>query len=175
MDKKLFAIGFLIGFIGCILFGRCGTQKENTYTDTTKVRVEVYDTIAYYETKCKDSVVVKYETRVLPVKKDTTAVDGDSTMYASGGSDSVAVEIPITQKMYETEDYRAYVSGYEPNLDSIFVRSKTITETISYIKPPDKKFWKDRVGFGLTAGAGYGIIHKQADIYVGGAVYIRIW
>ncbi len=190
MDKKLFIIGFLIGIIAVFLtLGYYHVSNKNVYTDTTRVRVEVYDTIAYYVPECRDSVVVKYETRVLPVKKDTTAVDGDSTMYASVGSnsvdgdstmyasvesDSVDVEIPITQKVYESEDYKAYVSGFEPKLDSIFVRSKTITNTISYTKPPDKKFWKDRIGFGITAGVGYGLIHKQADVYIGGGVIIML-
>ena len=176
MDKKLFIIGFLIGIIAVFLtLGYYHVSNKNVYTDTTRVRVEVYDTIAYCVPVCRDSVVVKYETRVMPVKKDSTFVDGDSTMYASVGSDSAAVEIPITQKVYESEDYKAYVSGFEPKLDSIFVRSKTITETISYTKPPDKKFWKDRIGFGITAGVGYGLIHKQADVYIGGGVIIRLW
>ena len=76
-------------------------------------------------------------------------------------SDSAAVEIPITQKRYDGEDYRAYVSGYEPNLDSIFVFPKTTVIHERSYKPPNK--WH----IGITGGYGYGFKSKQAEPYIG--------
>lgn len=43
----------------------------------------------------------------------------------------VAVEIPITQKEYEGAEYHAWVSGYEPSLDSIFVFPRRDVVTIA--------------------------------------------
>lgn len=155
-----------------------GSSWNNPSTNTPDtLRVTVVDTITYYQPVPRDSVVVRYVTRVLPASsenKDTCSGENYAQIPPENMRDSVAVEIPITQKKYETQDYRAYVSGYEPNLDSIFLYKKTITETITL---PEKKpsWFKDRFGFGAVAGAGYGIIHKQPDIFVGGAVYFKIW
>lgn len=161
--------------IACFfLFGgrvsvRWGASKPETVVDTS--RVVVYDTIPYYHPVAKDSMVVRYVTRVLPVKADTSCVEN----YAQGNEknmcDSAEVVVPITQKTYETEDYKAWVSGYEASLDSLYLYRKTQTERITVAgqsKCP-------RVGFGLTAGAGYGILSKQPDIFIGAAVYFRLW
>ncbi len=75
--------------------------------------------------------------------------------------DSMAVEIPITQKRYESDDYRAYVSGYEPRLDSIFVFPKTTVIRERSYKPPNR--WH----IGITGGYGYGIKSKQVEPYIG--------
>lgn len=171
----------VMGYIGATVAIKL--QHPEQVADT--VRVTVTDTVPYYKPVPKDSLVVKYVTKVLAVKKqhkdtcDTIAADtclGEN--YAQDVPeiipDSIAVDIPITQKLYETEDYRAYVSGFEPNLDSIFLYRKTITERITTTAKPNSTL-KNRFGFGVVAGAGYGIIHKQPDIFVGGAVYIRIW
>lgn len=171
----------VMGYIGATV----AIKLQHTEQVADTVRVTVTDTVPYYKPVPKDSLVVKYVTKVLAVKKrhkdtcDTIAADtclGEN--YAQipqeNMRDSVAVEIPITQKRYETEDYRAYVSGFEPNLDSIFLYRKTITERITTTAKPNSTL-KNRFGFGVVAGAGYGIIHKQPDIFVGGAVYFRIW
>ena len=181
----LLALMMLMGFIGV----RVALTMQHTERVADTVRVTVTDTIPYYKPVPKDSTVIRYVTRVFAVEKPageaagTTAAraEADTTLsenYAQNVPeiipDSVTVEIPITQKKYETEDYRAYVSGFEPNLDSIFLYRRTIKETVS-ITEKRKALLQDRFGFGVTCGAGYGIIHKQPDIFVGGAVYFRIW
>lgn len=40
-------------------------------------------------------------------------------------TDSVLVEVPIESRHYHSDEYDAWVSGYEPSLDSIFIRQKT--------------------------------------------------
>ena len=80
--------------------------------------------------------------------------------------DSVEVEIPITQKVYESEDYKAYVSGYMPSLDSINVYRHTIETTITKPAP--------RLSIGVQSGIGYGIISKQVEPYVGIGINIRL-
>ena len=77
------------------------------------------------------------------------------------------MEIPITQKKYETSEYRAYVSGYEPCLDSIFVFQKTITETVTV-----RSNGKPKVCFGIAVGPGYGIFSRKADLFAGLAVTV---
>ena len=164
--------GFVIGCYG--LFCIYNVSRVASYCDTTTY----FDTIPYYQPVPKDSMVIKYVTRTLPLKnRDNSTTNKNDTflaekyaqnngenippLYASVDSDSAAVAIPITQKRYENEDYRAYVSGYEPNLDSIFVFPKsTVIHERSY-KPPKK--WH----IGITGGYGYGFKSKQAEPYIG--------
>lgn len=75
--------------------------------------------------------------------------------------DSMAVEIPITQKRYDGENYSAWVSGYEPSLDSIFVSQRTDVVTIREKKPPNK--WH----IGVQCGVGYTFKSKQFEPFIG--------
>ena len=131
------------------------------------------------------SVVIKRDT----VWKDTTiykpmpaeTIDIGKTVYLripypvpSGRDtihDSIDVPIPIIQKRYEDSLYTAWVSGFEPNLDSINLRLPTITETITktIVKP------SPRFSIGIQGGAGVGVFSRQPDIYVGIGAQWRLW
>lgn len=69
--------------------------------------------------------------------------------------DSVAVEIPITQREYEGKDYHAWVSGYEPSLDSIYVFARHDVVTIREPSLRSDHNGNKRLGIGLFAGYGY--------------------
>ena len=131
------------------------------------------------------SVVIERDT----VWKDTTiykpvpaeTVDIGKTVYLripypvpSGRDtihDSIDVPIPIIQKRYEDSLYTAWVSGFEPNLDSINLRLPTITETITktIVKPAP------RLSIGIQGGAGVGVFSRQPDVYVGVGLQYRLW
>ena len=85
--------------------------------------------------------------------------------------DSIDVPVPIVQKRYDDSLYTAWVSGFEPNLDSISLHQPeiitTITETI--VKP------SPLITFGIQAGAGYGIINRKADFYIGVGGQLNLW
>lgn len=110
--------------------------------DTT----EYVETIPFYYPVPRDSVVIRYKYAKLPVKKDTCKVKQDTCM-----PDSAEVVIPITQKVYEDSLYRAWVSGYDVNLDSIEVYTRTREIRISVPFLAKHKRW----GLGLQAGYGY--------------------
>lgn len=172
----LFVVMLCVVLIGVVAHtGRAGQVKDT-------LRVTITDTIRYYEPVPKDSVVIRYVTRKMAVTPDgkpnrevadTTAADSVQSVHEVR-TDSAIVEVPITQKCYETADYRAYVSGFEPSLDSIFLYRQTIKETVSITERRKTRFI-DRFGFGVVAGAGYGIIHRQPDVFIGGAMYFKIW
>ena len=193
-------VGLVLG--GIIGYGVFGRSKATDYVSERDTSTYI-DTISYYQPVPKDSMVINYVTRTLPVKRrDSSTTNKTETflaenyaqnngenirimrnsgcarqnsnefgsalagmefppLYASVDSDSAAVAIPITQKRYENEDYRAYVSGYEPNLDSIFVFPKTTVIHERSYKPPNK--WH----IGITGGYGYGFKSKQAEPYIG--------
>lgn len=138
------------------------TTSETTIPDTAPVP--------------RDSVVIKYVYETIPITPppDTTqntltevfAVPMDSLAVSING-DSATVTIPITQTVYETPDYRAYISGYRASLDSIFV-TKSIT-TVRIREPTKSK----RFSIGLQAG--YGMTPKGFQPYVGIGVSANLW
>ena len=82
------------------------------------------------------------------------------------------IELPKVQRVYSDDStYRAWVSGYEPRLDSINVYRKTIKETVTITIPTKKKrtFWQ-RFNIGIQAGYGLGLDDKKAHPYLGGGV-----
>lgn len=85
--------------------------------------------------------------------------------------DSIEVPIPIIQKRYEDSLYTAWVSGYEPALDSIDLHLPTITETVTntIVNPAPL------ITFGIQAGAGIGVINRKPDIYIGVGGQINLW
>lgn len=97
-------------------------------------------------------------------------VEGHGTAEGHGG-DSIDVPIPIYQKRYDDSLYTAWVSGYEPNLDSINLHLPTITETITntIVKP------SPLITFGIQTGAGWGLINHRPDIFVGFGGQINFW
>jgi len=123
-----------------------GGGKGLVYEDT----VEYVDTVPFYYPVPKDSVVIRYVTESLPVA-DVREVDFPIK------SDSVRVEIPITQKVYEGNQYKAYVSGYSQSLDSVFVYPST---QVIRIRDEPKRF-----SFGLSVG--YGMTPKGFQPFVG--------
>ena len=85
--------------------------------------------------------------------------------------DSIEVPVPIVQKRYDDSLYTAWVSGFEPNLDSILIHQRevitTITKTI--VKPAP------RLSIGVQAGAGVGVFSRQPDVYLGVGAQWRLW
>ena len=85
--------------------------------------------------------------------------------------DSIEVPVPIIQKRYDDSLYTAWVSGFQPALDSIRLYQPTIIETITntIVKPAP------RLSVGVQVGAGGGIFTRQPDIYVGVGAQWRLW
>ena len=132
-------IGFAAGWFarGCSRVSGGGV----VYADT----VTVVDSIPYYYPVPRDSAVVRYEVVRLRVA-DSARVTARDTAHVA---DSVQVVLPITQKVYGDSTYRAYVSGYNPELDSIFVYATTKYVTTVVKEKP--KRW----AIGVQAGCGY--------------------
>lgn len=93
-------------------------------------------------------------------------------------SDTVWATIPRTQKRYEDSTYTAWVSGYGVSLDSINVRRVTVVRTVTVTRPGRRSGIRDlrsRLGVGITGGAGYGLITKRPDVWIGIGGTVRLW
>lgn len=163
-----------------LLIAGIGIYNRCSHAEVVKVErdtVVVYDTIPDYHPVPKDSIMTKYVTRWLPTKRDTSRnecsenkISASSVSFsASFPQDSVAVEIPITSKRYSGKNYDAWVSGYEPSLDSIKVYRETqyITERVTISKPPNK--WE----LDAAAGIDYNVTSQRYTPFAGGELLYK--
>lgn len=145
--------------------------EEVTARDTVR------DTVFITNPTPRDSSLVRNESVRLPVSSgnqslmatevSTDSLHSFSIQTALHPTDSVDVEIPITQKKYEGEGYRAYVSGYNPSLDSLLLFREVERVTI---RSPTKS---PRFSVGLQAG--YGITPKGFQPYIGVGIAVNLW
>lgn len=119
--------------------------EESVKTDT----ITIHDTIPDLNPTPKDSARIRWVTRWLPMNPGADHVADVGKMMDSINQligvnnvihDTVAVQVPITSKHFSGKNYDAYVSGFEPNLDSIkvYTETKVITNTITKVKSPNK-------------------------------------
>ena len=157
--KDMKKIYFVLALVAALAVGvLCGYgvgkgRHEKVVEDT--IRMTIYDTICCVKPVAVDSVVLRYEQVFVPIEERHTYTD---TMHFNI-VDSVSVAIPISQKHYADSLYDAWVSGYNPMLDSIKVFQKT--EYINTIVKAKQKRW------GLGIQGGVGITPKMVQPYVG--------
>lgn len=193
MDKKTDRLGmmvarFFIGFcLGAFLANRCNhfVGANKMVADTVVVR----DTVKGVMPTEKDSKVVG--TVALPFvpspfregtnyakltddggktgTTETTATGGEE-VGKIGSNDTVWATVPRTQKRYEDSTYTAWVSGYEPRLDSIEVYRRTV-----FMTKTETATSRKRLSLGLTGGFGYGVITRKPDVWLGVGVTWRLW
>ncbi len=100
-----------------------------------------------------DTVIVRdtiRDTVPIPVTRYLVRID---TVHVKVAGDTVYVnvEVPIHQRVYQTDDYRAVVEGFRPELIAMEVYRQTHYITrIETVPVPDRKRW----GIGLHAGYG---------------------
>ena len=153
--KSWHVILILILCLLCFLAGRHTNRVGDELVgenDTSTLCDTIRDSIPYpvYET------VIQTVPEMFPVY---ITLEGDTVR------EPIFVPIPVTQKEYLTDDYHAWVSGYNPSLDSIDIFRKTMSIT----KRQSSRRW----GIGITAG--YGIGRNGLSPYVGIGGYYRIW
>lgn len=158
--------------------------------------VVVRDTVRQTMPMAKDSVVTgvirvpvalpteptvpKAEIEVFEPSRLSEVLDGHAVN--KGGSeaqetgkiarkDTVWAVVPRTQKRYVDSTYMAWISGYEPRLDSIEVYQKTVVVT----KRVEGRGKSKRFSVGLTGGFGYGVFTRKPDVWVGVGCTWRIF
>lgn len=131
-------------------YGRRETLGFTPVADTVRIRDTVRDSIPYPVIE----TVVQEIPELFPVY---ITMDGDTI------HEPIYVPVPISQKEYQTEDYHAWVSGYKPSLDSVWVY-------------PEKIIIREKSArWGIGVIAGYGIGRNGLSPYVGVGGYWRVW
>lgn len=145
---------------------QCSRQPQES---TVVKRDTVWKDTTVYEPQAAETINtgrVVYVKVPMPTQTPTLGV-------GIGGRDSIEVPLPVVQKRYDDSLYTAWVSGYEPRLDSLRLHLRevntvtTITTTVVKDAP--------RFSVGVQAGAGYGLISRQADVFVGVGISYRLW
>lgn len=181
---EIFVI-LLAGMIAGAYVQTCQTPKEGrSLSDRPAVEVDTstYQVkIPYHLPSVKQEVSLGTRITFLPVfipkeSRDSISpcdkpADALTTLNDEVGispPDSVAVEIPITQREYEGEEYHAWVSGFDPRLDSIFVFHRR--EVVTVREPPNRsKRW------GIGVFAGYGMTPQGLQPCAGISINYNLW
>lgn len=147
-------IAFICGLWLCLLITRCTNKAatEPTLRDT------IVDTIKVVKPIAVDSVVTRYKWVNVERVKDTT-IDNEVSEVVF---DTIQVRLPIESKHYTSINYDAWVSGYEPQLDSIKVYNREV------IVKPKQSRWS----IGLQGGVG--ITPRGVQPYVGIGVAYKL-
>ena len=133
----------------CVLGGYLLGRKSVTPTIVTSIDTTIHNLPAPVHVQ----IVDKYKFPQVP----TLAFYTDSIETPYYIHDTLV--IPIEQKTYESAEYKAWISGFKPQLDSIMIYNTTTTIIPPQVvnKPP---LW------GLYAEAGGVVVHHTA-IYAG--------
>jgi hypothetical protein len=158
MKYTLYIIAFLAVLMASFYFGY-QYKGDNEIIRTDTLTITRIDTIRITEVKyIKEHIIDTINVPIISNSIHTDTIRINDTLF---------IQLPITQKLYADERYKAWVSGYRAKLDSIEVYQKTITNTIdNYIKP---KRWT------ITAGVGYGISRNGLEPFVGVMAGYRIF
>ena len=139
-------------FLGGLFLGRSWGSAE---PDVTEVR----DTLTFHDTAFVDRPVPVYVSQIRTDTVRLALVDSSHTVVVR---DSAEVEVPISRKVYEDSTYRCVISGYNANLDSLWVRN-TIREIniVRTLKMPPKRW-----GFDVTFGPSV-LVTPKGDVHGG--------
>ncbi len=176
-------LGLLVG-LGLSLFWNY-KQFRDLQEQPTKIEEKIV--VKYVEKKDsmpdakKESVVGTIKIPVPKQNQDPLFSNNlsENALDSIGFSDNLSdfpdsIEVPRTQKVYSDSTYTAYVSGYDPRLDSIFVRQKIIEHSIIETRTvPTKKFRRWNVG--VIGGYGYGIKSKEFEPFIGVGLVLSIF
>ena len=152
------AVWLIVGCV-CGFFMGKGMYDKPIEESVTRDTVTLWDTIPHWYPVPVDIKPQKPQYRWLTRVETST-----DTLH-----DSVLVEVPITSKHYGGDQYDAWVSGYEPSLDSIKVYQRTeyITERVTLSKPPNK--WE----LDIIGGIDYNIKQQRYTPHAGGELLYK--
>lgn len=162
--KKISTTVLVVGFIASICFNvyLCTKKRVDGCNQSDTTRVIVIDTISYYNPTPDTEKIIGRIIERLPVAPQITnngPVDSEIPKPEKEERiDSTDVLIPITQRIYKDSTYKVYISGYKPNLDSLFIYPRR--EIITIRKPVKPKRW------GVGVHAGYGISLKETPQFI---------
>lgn len=153
--KNTLTITLIIGLILTSYFLGRKTPVEVEIIKTDTITVTKIDTIRIVNVREVEKRVVD---TILVAIKDTIILN-----------DTTYIQFPREQKTYQGENYKAWVSGYRPKLDSLNIQQKTIIKEVTNTIELQHRNW------GVGVMGGYGVNQQGLTPFIGVGVYYRIW
>ena len=185
MKEKIYII--VLGLAVALCLSLCYNYKQYRDLQEQPTKIEEKIVVKYKEKKYsmpdakKETVVGTIKIPVPKQNQELCISDNlsENVLDSVGFSDKLSdvtdsIEVPRTQKVYSDSTYTAYVSGYEPCLDSIYVRQKIIEHSIVETRTVATKKFR-RWNIGLIGGYGYGFKSKEFEPFVGFGLTISIF
>ena len=131
--------------------------------------------VEYRETIKSDTIVIKSVDTITVTKKDIIYKENIilDTIYIKDTA------LLLEQKIYQDTISTIYFQGINAEIDSIKYKLtkdtvQIFTETTNTISQKDN-FWKNR--FVISAGifCGYGLVHRQPDVFLGVGCAVRLY
>ena len=138
-NLKIWAVSILTAFLFGILASYFAV-KGHFQAKLATLTPEVTQVVVKRDTLCLKPILRE----IHKVTHDTIKIVMNDTIVRR---DTIYLE--REQRVYEDEEYKAFVSGFQPSLDSIYVYPKTIYET----KVSTRKEWR-RFTYGVQVGVG---------------------
>lgn len=157
MKIILYVIIIILTFFLLISINRCSINRDKNREPEITVKI---DTIRI---TIRDTVTIIKPNPIYSKVVDTVFIKCTDTV-------NHYVSIPIEQKMFQGTQYKAYISGFNTQLDSINIFNKI--EYIYVNKEVGKLVYQKKKNFGIGIQAGYGLCGNKLSPYFGiGASY----
>lgn len=146
--------------------------------------VVLFFSTVYYATnkQVKYETVTKYDTTYVHTIDTITVTKSDIVYKNIIVLDTIYISdtaMLVEQKVFSDSISTIFISGVNPELDSIEYRLSRDTvkieiEKIQTVKEQES-FWHNR--FTISAGifCGYGLVHRQPDVFVGVGCAVRLY
>ena len=157
MKKYLYIISVIaLLLIAFYFFTLLKNDKSEEVKTKVVERVKI-DTLKIFDTiRISKPILVKS----IALRKDTIYLTKD--VYI----DSSRAIIPIRQNIYRDSNYTAFISGYNAQLDSIYIYAPTTIITREIERTITQTRLK-RFNVGFVGGVGYGFMSKSVEPFVG--------
>ena len=157
MKNLLYILGLIFGaFLLSLVWRRCADN-------TVVVSDTIFKVVKVDRPIVRESTIVKYKVVRLPIANDTICVSSRKCICVSDTiKDSAFVQVPIEQKVYSDSNYTAWVSGYNPRLDSINITHQEVSfhKLVNNSSKGSKRLY-------LGIQLGYGITPRGMQPYLG--------
>lgn len=145
-----------------LLFGTIAVIFGPTQTKSTGNTSVVSDTVIVCDTivmppSVRDSVVYRYRTIAFPI--DDT-IKNEIKYIHDTITDSIKIQVPISRKTYEDSSFVAVISGYNATLDSMIIKRRNITNTVTRTE-----IKRNKLALGLSLG--YDPLSNSPHITIG--------
>lgn len=171
-------IGIVIGFaLGALTYKRFNPCVELPIVAVEADTVVVRDTLRIEVPEATSNGVKRRDTVWLKIKPvDTTKTDGgiktppdtverdtQPRLEPDGG-----ITIPIEEKEYKTDEYKAVIEGWRPRLLSmeVYPKTTTVTKTVTKLQRPR---------WGVSVGVGGGYDGQRVVPHIGATVGFLVW